>query len=223
MDNVAVFVDIDNTIVKGTTLKIFGQYFLFRRKINVIFFIRLLFWYFQYKRNKLHEFTNVLSHALNMTQDWDIAATNTLLRKCFAEKIKPKLYAEIIEKLKDHHRQGHQVYFVSSTISPIVDLIVEYLGFGYSVATIPNVKDNYYTGEIIGEVCYGEEKVQRLKQIIIDKNIRLDKSYSYSDHISDVPLLELVGHSTVVNPCSKLAKISQKKGWEIIRTKVVIG
>ena len=38
---------------------------------------------------------------------------------------------------------------------------------------------------------------------------------AYSDHYSDVPMLQMAHHVTVVDPDAKLERISKQKGWEI--------
>lgn len=219
MKQKAVFVDIDNTIVKGATLKIFGQFFLFRKRINFIFFIRVLYWYLQYKRNKLHDFDPVLHHLTDVTRDWDVPSTQTMLQECFQNKIRPRLYIEMLARLRQHHEDGYIIFFVSSTIQPIADLIIDYLGFGIPVTTIPKVVDNHFTSELIGKVCYGQEKIARINNILTHYKIDLSQSITYTDHISDLPLLELVGQPVVVNPGRKLAEIAQLRGWAIVKTK----
>ena len=49
------------------------------------------------------------------------------------------------------------------------------------------------------------------------ERIDLKRSYAYSDHVSDLPLLEGVGHPIAVSPTRQLRKIALKKGWEIMK------
>lgn len=221
MTRKAIFVDIDNTVVKGATLNVAGKYFLFKRKIGIIFFLRVLYWYLQYKRNKLHKFDQVLFQLTDLTRDWDVASIDAILVKAFNEKIKPRLYVEMISKLRQHHQDGYRIFFVSSTILPIAKLLIDYLGFGEAVTTIPKIVDNHYTSELVGDVCYGPEKIRRLMSIIQKEDIDLAGSYTYTDHISDIPLLELVGHPVVVNPGKKLQRIAWERHWEIMETRLL--
>jgi hypothetical protein len=47
------------------------------------------------------------------------------------------------------------------------------------------------------------------------EDIDLSASYAYSDSMTDVPMLEAVGHPVVVNPDAELAAMAVERGWEI--------
>ena len=44
----------------------------------------------------------------------------------------------------------------------------------------------------------------------------LARSYAYSDSVTDVPMLEVVGHPHAVNPDKELRKIATAQGWPIL-------
>ena len=48
-------------------------------------------------------------------------------------------------------------------------------------------------------------------------SIDLQSSYFYTDHISDRPLLELVGHPVAITPDPDLLKLSTARGWRVDR------
>ena len=47
------------------------------------------------------------------------------------------------------------------------------------------------------------------------KDLDIKSSYAYSDHESDLPLLEWIGNPTVVSPTMKLREIAMERGWKI--------
>jgi hypothetical protein len=49
------------------------------------------------------------------------------------------------------------------------------------------------------------------------EDIDLSASYAYSDSITDVPMLETVGHPVVVNPDRDLARAAIEREWEVRR------
>ena len=49
------------------------------------------------------------------------------------------------------------------------------------------------------------------------EDIDLSESFAYSDSVTDVPMLEAVGHPVVVNPDSDLERLAVERGWEIRR------
>ena len=44
----------------------------------------------------------------------------------------------------------------------------------------------------------------------------LENSYAYSDSVTDVFMLETVGHPHAVNPDRELRRIAQERGWPIL-------
>ena len=61
------------------------------------------------------------------------------------------------------------------------------------------VTDGRYNG-VIEYYCYGEAKAEAARALAAARGYRLADCRAYSDSITDLPLLEAVGHPTVVNP-----------------------
>ena len=64
----------------------------------------------------------------------------------------------------------------------------------------------------------GKNKIIKIKQHLKLDDFDLDHSYAYSDHISDIPLLNLTGHGVVVNFGQDISW-ALKAGYEIINAK----
>src|SRR6478735_3179195 len=75
--------------------------------------------------------------------------------------------------------------------------------------------DGRYTGEI-AFYCYGEGKVEAIRQLAAREGYALEHCYAYSDSITDLPMLEAVGHPTVVNPDRALRKEAAARGWPVL-------
>ncbi len=48
----------------------------------------------------------------------------------------------------------------------------------------------------------------------VKEGIDLANSYAYSDSITDLPMLELVGNPVAVNPDRELTRIAREREWE---------
>ncbi len=211
----AVFVDIDNTLIHGITIKIIGA-FLFKKGIIGLDAIgNILFYFILYKLNLIDDMERILKKMFHATQNWKAEPMNQLARECFGLHVKPKIYSSIVNRLQKFHGEGYEIYYVSSTISIMGQLFEEEIGFGKAITTITEIKNGSYTGKTIGLVCYGIEKINRIKKELSLDNYDLLESYALSDHPSDLPLLEFVGHPIVVNPKRKLRKLAEKRAWEI--------
>src|SRR5204862_7105485 len=86
-----------------------------------------------------------------------------------------------------------------------------------AIGTRSEIRDGVYTGEIDGPFVYGEGKAMALREFAAAQSISLDASWAYSDSVSDLPMLEAVGHPVAVNPDAELLEIAHREGWEILR------
>ena len=211
----AVFLDIDNTIIDGSTIRILGLYVYRKKMIGLKFLIKIIYYYMLYKLNFLKDTSKLLQSAFENTQNRDVTTTNQLVEECFNTEISKRFFPEMEKLINDFHQKGFEIFFVSSSLDIFGRLIVNKFGFGKAITTVAEIKENVYTGKIVGKVCFGEEKINFIKQSIDIKEYDLAASYAYSDHISDLPLLNLVGHPCVINPKWGFKKIALEKHWEI--------
>ncbi len=79
------------------------------------------------------------------------------------------------------------------------------------MATRMVVEDGKYTGEV-AFYCYGDGKVQAIRELAAREGYALEHCYAYSDSITDLPMLEEVGHPTVVNPDRGTAQRGRRAG-----------
>jgi phosphoserine phosphatase len=77
------------------------------------------------------------------------------------------------------------------------------------------VKNNLLTGHPVGRLCYGDEKVRRLREYCEKNNSTPSQSWYYADALIDFPVLSIVGFPVCVNPDRKLRKKAREKGWKI--------
>ena len=73
-----------------------------------------------------------------------------------------------------------------------------------------------YTGELVGGLNYGELKIGPMRRFADEHGLDLETSWAYSDSVSDLPMLELVGNPVAVNPDAELPGAAQR-GWRVMR------
>jgi putative phosphoserine phosphatase/1-acylglycerol-3-phosphate O-acyltransferase len=79
------------------------------------------------------------------------------------------------------------------------------------------VRDGRFTGEAERPVCYGAGKIYWAERFAAAEGIDLDRSYFYTDSITDLPVLERVGEPRVVNPDLRLRRVAARRGWPLLR------
>jgi HAD superfamily hydrolase (TIGR01490 family) len=128
--------------------------------------------------------------------------------------------------LQMHHDAGRETWIVSASPQKIVEPLAQALGMDGAIGTRGTVVDGHYTAELDGPFVYGDGKAEAIRALADDRAYDLEKSYAYSDSISDLPMLETVGHPVAVNPDGVLERIAYERGWPIVifarRTKRVI-
>jgi HAD superfamily hydrolase (TIGR01490 family) len=152
---------------------------------------------------------------LTLTRGWDQQHVKELVRETLDEVLSPIIYAEALELIEEHHAAGRKTVIVSSSPAETVEPIGEYLGVDDVIATRARIDANgRYTGEL-EFYAYAGYKADAIRELAVSEGINLAGSYAYSDSITDLPMLELVGHPVAVNPDRELARVAREREWDI--------
>ncbi len=132
--------------------------------------------------------------------------------------VMPKLRREMMTAIEEHRNKGHRLILLSGSFQPLLDKLVERLGFEAAIATPLKVKAGRYTGWIERPSAIGMGKLQRLQEFLsgAGKGIDLEQSYHYADSITDLPSLEVIGNPIAVYPDGDLASVAAERGWPVI-------
>ena len=130
----------------------------------------------------------------------------------------PSLKVKVLERLQNHQKQGYITILTSTSFQEILEIIRTRLHFDYAVGTRLEIVEDRYSGRIIPPLCFNEGKLERIKELLREKNIAIDfeKSFAYSDSIFDLPMLQLVAHPVAVEPDKELKELAKTKNWTII-------
>jgi HAD superfamily hydrolase (TIGR01490 family) len=115
-----------------------------------------------------------------------------------------------------HHDQGRDTWIVSASPQALVEPLAASLGMTGAIGTKGEIIDGHYTGRLDGPFVYGPGKAAAVEKLAHDRGYDLDLCYAYTDSISDLPLMELVGHPVAVNPDSTLAAVAHDRGWPMV-------
>ncbi|MBA3361319.1 MAG: HAD family hydrolase [Acidimicrobiia bacterium] len=135
-------------------------------------------------------------------------------------KVLPKLIDRVRPEshklLQMHHDAGREMWIVSASPYGIVAPLADTLGMTGAIATRGKVIEGHYSAELEGPFVYGAGKADAIARLATERNYDLVASYAYSDSISDLPMLELVGHPVAVNPDSQLENTAHDRGWPVV-------
>lgn len=136
------------------------------------------------------------------------------------EEIIPRVLAKVRPESKGlidmHHEAGRDCYIISASPVELVEPLASALGMEGGIGTRPATEDGVYTGELDGPFCYGDGKRVIIERLADSREYDLRLSYGYSDSVSDLPMLELVGHPVAVNPDGPLEAVAHQRGWPVV-------
>jgi hypothetical protein len=107
------------------------------------------------------------------------------------------------------------VVIVSTSGQEVVAPIGVLLGVSSVIATRMEVTDGRYTGQV-EFYAYGEAKAEQVRVLAAERGYSLPHCYAYSDSVTDLPMLEVVGNPRAVNPDRALRRIAQRRGWPVL-------
>lgn len=150
-----------------------------------------------------------------MVEGWDVAQIEEIVNQALNDVIEPIVYTEGLKLIEEHHAAGRDVVIISSSGTEVVEPIAARLGADIAVGTQMAIEDGKYTGEILF-YAYGEGKVDAIKRLAEERGYDLAESYAYSDSITDLPMLEAVGHPVATNPDKALREVARDNVWPVM-------
>ena len=150
------------------------------------------------------------------------AADVEALGSLFMDDLVAKLQPAMRTVLDEYGDKGLDRIVLSASPTEIVSRFAQLVGMEMGVGTTSERDaDGIYTGRLAGPFCYREGKVEVMAQLADEYGYDLSASYAYSDSVSDLPMLEAVGHPVAVNPEPELRQIAVERGWPIVETATV--
>ena len=195
-----VYVDFCNTLCRGYSLNNFLKFLAKRSGFHYILILYIL------------KSIGRIFHKKSLQNYFIRFFSNSYLEDVSTE------YAKILERNFIHssinlvsnlYKNNYRVVIVSAAFSNYIEKI----RFPFQVEKIIAIsfKDNP------AETIYGKTKVSKILQMESLLEDKVLHRISVSDHITDIPMLELADKAIVVNPNSeRLLKIANERGWEVI-------
>lgn len=115
----------------------------------------------------------------------------------YKKRVRPNIYKSILDKIEEQKAQGFHVYLVSAGYSIYLDFFAREFCLDGVIANDFKYHKERFSGVITKSDCYGDNKVIRLNEYFDGKDV--DYSMSFSDSISDLPMLKWSDDGIVVS------------------------
>ncbi len=107
----------------------------------------------------------------------------------------PTFFARAIKRVAWHAKQGHEIVLISGTLEPLAreaarTMEAELAARGITVtirvfATRLEEMDGTWTGQVLGEAMFGEEKARAATRVAKEMRLDLARCYAYGDSLND--------------------------------------
>jgi HAD superfamily hydrolase (TIGR01490 family) len=131
--------------------------------------------------------------------------------------VRRRIYTEARELLAQRKTSGRQVVLATSSLDVIVRPLAEELGVDEVLAASFELAGDRFTGRLGGPPLFGVKKMRAVLEYIRQHGLTPDRCAFFSDSITDLPLLEVVGEPVAVNPDRRLRAVARRRGWRILR------
>jgi HAD superfamily hydrolase (TIGR01490 family) len=213
----AAFFDLDKTIIAKSSTMAFSKPFQAGGLISRRAVLRSTYAQFVYvlggadhdQMEKMRAFMSTL------VAGWDVATVREIVADTLHNIVVPLVYDEAVSLIEEHKAAGRDIVIVSTSGTEVAEPIGAMLGADIVVASRLEILDGKYTGEI-EYYAYAEEKARAIVELSQLRGYDLAECYAYSDSVTDVPMLEAVGHAHVVNPDRELRRAAIANEWPIL-------
>jgi HAD superfamily hydrolase (TIGR01490 family) len=219
MPRAAAFFDLDKTLMAGSSGMPFARVAM---RHGIVGRRQLASWGLEHMRYRLRgttdeRTTEVLKVARGLITGVRARDVERMTPEVMAA-ILPRVYPQMLEEVHAHQDAGRATFIVSAAGDGVVGHLAHVLGMDGGIGTRYEVdREGAFTGRFDGPFVYGAGKVEAMEAFAAGHDIDLARSYAYSDSLSDLPMLEAVGHAVVVNPDPALAAIAKREGWQTMR------
>ena len=218
MTPVAVF-DLDNTLVRGSSLFHFGWALVRRGVISPIQVLRYAVAEFLYVRRctEREGLPSLLAERLlGLVQGRSQAELVQHARTFAATTLHRHLIAEVRDQVVAFRKLGIPCYIATASPQELAQAIADELGMTGAIGTISHTFNGRFSGSLASPLAHGEEKARRVLQLFDQHGYERQTAWAFSDSINDLPLLVLVENAVVVNADKNLLQIAEMNDWTVL-------
>lgn len=211
-----VIFDIDKTLIEGQSQRLLINYLYKQNYIGVFFYAKIILWFALYKIGLFKNPRKIMDYSYTFAKGKSVNYIHELLEDFYESVLKECFYQEAVSILEKHSQEKRQILIISNVVSPLARIISDRLSINNYIATKLEKRGNKYTGNIKGEIIYGEEKMKKAKQFMKDQGFSPSNTWAYADHHSDISLLKNTSKPHAVNPTKRLFKEAKRNDWQIL-------
>jgi HAD superfamily hydrolase (TIGR01490 family) len=137
----------------------------------------------------------------------------------FEDVLKPAIFPGAFELIEKSRSLGLRQVVVTGALDLSVVPLMKHLGIEDYVANRLEFVNGVATGRLLPPVVAAATKASWIRTFAEREGLSLSDSYAYTDSMSDLPMLSVVGHPAAVNPDMRLRQTALHHDWPILDLK----
>lgn len=214
----AAFFDLDNTIVRGTSLIHLGLGLYARGYFTLGIIMRAL-WLEACFRTSGAEHAGHMVEAretiLGIIAGRSVSEVEHDAEEIFHDSIAEKIWPQTAALARGHLEAGRPVWLVTAAPVEVARVCALHLQMTGALGTVAEQSEGRYTGQLRDRLLHGEAKADAVRALALEQGYDLSRCSAYSDSTNDLPMLNLVGDPHVVNPDHDLLRHARANTWPV--------
>lgn len=137
----------------------------------------------------------------------------------FEDVLKPAIFPGAFELIEKSRSLGLRQVVVTGALDLSVIPLMKHLGIQDFVTNRLEFVNGVATGRLLPPVVAAATKASWIRTFAEREGLSLSDSYAYTDSMSDLPMLSVVGHPAAVNPDMRLRQTALHHDWPILNLK----
>jgi HAD superfamily hydrolase (TIGR01490 family) len=137
----------------------------------------------------------------------------------FEDVLKPAIFPGAFELIEKSRSLGLRQVVVTGALDLSVTPLMKHLGIVDYVTNRLEFVNGVATGRLLPPVVAAATKASWIRTFAEREALSLSDSYAYTDSMSDLPMLSVVGHPAAVNPDMRLRQTALHHDWPILNLK----
>jgi HAD superfamily hydrolase (TIGR01490 family) len=208
-----VFVDLDSTLIRGSSEKSFFLHLLRRGRLRPGGLLRFGLGY-------LLHLPETIVHGPGWNRLYlsglDAEAVRGLATGFSQGSLVPRIRPAVASELEGLRRAGASLVILSAALEWLVEPLGRAVGADRVIGSRLRIKDGKLTGGLDGARPFGADKLLIVVKTCEQENLDPAGCTAYGDSWADRHVLGYCGTAVAVNPGPKLSALARDRGWRII-------
>jgi HAD superfamily hydrolase (TIGR01490 family) len=209
---------VDNTLMRGASIYHFARGLAARKMFGPRDLLRLAWGQLAFRLRGAENADHIdaaREAALAFVSGHRVDDIVALGEEIYDDSMADRIWEGARELTQRHLQAGQRVWLVTATPVELANILARRLGLTGALGTVAETSDGVYTGRLVGGLLHGQAKAAAVRALAEREGLDLGRSSAYSDSSNDLPMLELVGHPSVVNPDGDLLRQARSRNWPV--------